>query len=240
MRLLKIVLNMVLVFCFFPMVAHAFMLGGTRVVLYQDKGSVSLSVISGKEDPLYLIRTRITRTLDDNQPMTAFLITPQLFRLEPGARNELRISLANPSALSSERESVFYLKVAGIPSSNPLNKDSKIGFTGAEIQFGTGNIIKLFYRPHGLGPVTLDSYRSIKYSRVPGGIKVTNPTPYHINFGSLKVDGVRVLIDKKQPAMVAPQSSRVYYFGGNTPKKEVAWRVLDDDGNVQSGISSLQ
>lgn len=222
------------------MVAHAFMLGGTRVVLYQDKGSVSLSVISGKEDPLYLIRTRVTRTLDDKQPMTAFLITPPLFRLEPGARNELRISLANPGALPSGRESVFYLKVAGIPSSNPLSRDSKTGFTGAEIQFGTGNIIKLFYRPHGLGPATLDSYRSITYSRVPGGVKVTNPTPYHINFSSLKVDGVRISLSKQQPAMVAPQSSQVYSVGGNTQKKEVAWRVLDDDGNVQSGVSLLQ
>lgn len=240
MTLLKMILNTVLVVSLLPVAGHAFMLGATRVVIYQDQGYASLSVIGGEKDPLYLIRARVTRTLNDTQAVPVFLITPPVFRLEPGGRNQIRINVASPGALPADRESVFYLKVQGIPSGNPLEKNSRAGFTAAQVQFGSGNIIKLFYRPRGLDALTPDILRGVTYSRVPGGIKVSNPTPYHITFGYLNAEGVQVpLGGEKQPVMVSPLSSQIYLVGRAGQGKTVEWRILDDDGKAQAGTSPL-
>lgn len=231
-----------LMLCLIATQSQAFMLGGRRVVVYQDEKSTSMTVVSGEGDPLLLVRARVTRTVSDNKSDPAFLVTPPLFRLEPKTRNELRISVLNPGAMPADRESLAYLKVEAIPSSNPLSRDNSKGFQdplGASMVVGTGNYIKLFYRPHGMGPVTPANYRQLTFARVPGGIKVTNPTPYHITFGRLTVDGKRVEFNDRQPAMMPPLSQQVYAMAGSL-KKEVEWSIIDDSSTAQKGTSPIQ
>lgn len=228
--------------CLIATQSQAFMLGGRRVVVYQDEKSTSMTVVSGENDPLLLVRARVTRTLKDTASDPAFLVTPPLFRLEPKTRNELRISTLNPGSMPADRESLTYLKVEGIPSSNPLSRDSSKGFQnpiGASMVVGTGNYIKLFYRPRGIGPVTPETYRLMTFSRVPGGVKVTNPTPYHITFDRLLVDGKQVAFNDQQPEMIPPLSQQVYGVAG-TPKKQVEWSVINDISMPQKGTSPIQ
>lgn len=231
-----------LVLCLIATQSQAFMLSGRRVVVYQDEKSTPMTVASGARDPLLLVRARVTRTLKDDKSDPAFLVTPPVFRLEPKARNTLRIMTLNPGALPADRESLAYLKVEGIPSSNPLSRDNSKGFQdpiGASMVVGTGNYIKLFYRPHGIGPVTPATYRLLTFSRVPGGIKVTNPTPYHITFGRLSVDGKAVVFNDRQPEMLLPLSQQTYAAAGNL-NKQVEWSIIDDASNGQKGTSPLQ
>lgn len=218
---------------------HAFMLGGTRVVLSQDEGSATLPVISGKNDPLSLIRSKITRTPESEVSVTNFMITPPLFRLEPGGRNQLRISLVNPQNMPVDRESLFYLKVAGIPSSNPLARNSRVGFSGATLLVGTGNIIKLLYRPHGIPRPGNGVWSTLKYTRVPGGVQVSNPTPWNVSLASLVIDGQRVHFSSRQPSIIPPFEKQVYGTR-STLKKQVSWSVLDDSGNAVAGTTPIE
>ncbi|PIJ48206.1 hypothetical protein BL250_17465 [Erwinia sp. OLTSP20] len=218
--------------------SRAFMLGGTRVVVYQDEGNSLLKVIGSSSDPLSLIRSRVTRSVDDNHQVANFFVTPPLFRLEPGGRSMLRISLLSPKGLPVDRESLFYLKVAGIPATNPLARNSRQGFAGASLLLGTGNIIKVFYRPHGIGAPTVDSWRQLRWQRVPGGLRITNPTPWTVTFFSVSVDGYPVEFDATHPIMLAPFSSQMY---GSTSvqKKQAAWVVLNDAGGKVSGTAAI-
>lgn len=224
---------------FFATGCHAFMLGKTRVVLPQDNGSTSLVVISGKQDPLSLIRSKITREIDDNEPVNNFMITPPLFRLDAGGKGMVRISLVSSQGLPVDRESLFYLNVAAIPSSNPLARNNQAGFSGGSLLVGTGNIIKFFYRPHGIKAPDDSVWKTLHYSRVPGGILVSNPTPWHASFASMAVDGTPTTFNKMQPRVLPPFGRQVY--GTNsTLKKQVKWAILDDKGNAVTGTSAIE
>lgn len=232
----------VLALCLLSTQSQAFLLGGRRVVVYQDQKYASIQVVSGEGDPLLLIRARVTRTLKDEKSDPAFLVTPPLFRLEKKSQNELRLSVLNPASMPAGQETLAYLKVEGIPSSNPLERDSKKGYVdplGASMLIGTGNYIKLFYRPHGLGPVTPATYRQLTFSPTPGGIRVTNPTPYHITFGHLSVDGKPVSFNAQQPEMLPPLSHQTYTVAGSQ-KKQVEWSIIDDLSTPQKGVSPIQ
>lgn len=213
---------------------QAFMLGGTRAVVYQDKGSTSVMVVSGKNDPLYLIRSQVTATPDSREPVRNILVTPPLFRLDKGGRGLIRLSPVSGDGLPADRESRFYLKVAGIPSTNPLARDSNTGFTGGSMLVGTGNIIKVFYRPHGIGAPDKGSYDALVFTRVPGGIQVSNPTPWYVMITRLKVDGHPVKFTETNSGEMPPMSHRVF---GTTSKlkKAVTWTVLNDAGDGVSG-----
>lgn len=235
----RIMAGMALALTLMSSQAQAFLLGQTRLVLSQDEGSATIQVISGSDDPLFLIKTKITQTLNDETPVKFFMVTPPLFRLEAGARNTVRISSLGGGGMASDRESLFYLKVAGIPSTNPLGRNNKTGYAGASVMMGTGNIIKIIYRPHAVPPVTPSTYSSLVYSRVPGGIQVSNPSPHYIIFNVLKLDGKNIPFSDKQPSILPPFGHQIYGVN-STIKKQVEWRALDDKGNVQSGTSPVQ
>lgn len=239
---IKIAAWAALTLCLISMQSQAFLLGGMRVIVNQDEKNASIAVVSGESDPLLLVRARVTRTLKDEKSDPAFLVSPPLFRLEPQSRNTLRISVLNPGAMPADRESLAYLKVEGIPTSNPLERTNSKGFQaplGAGMVVGTGNYIKLFYRPSGIGPVTSAIYRQLTFSRVPGGVNVSNPTPYHITFATLSVEGKPVAFSDQQPQMLSPLSHQEYVVPGSL-KNKVEWSIVKDDGSVEKGSSVVQ
>lgn len=239
---IKIVAWAALTLCLISLQSQAFLLGGRRVIVNQDEKTSSIMVASGEGDPLLLVRARVTRTLKDEKSDPAFLVSPPFFRLEQKSRNTLRISILNPGAMPADRESLAYLKVEGIPSSNPLSRDDSKGFQaplGAAMVVGTGNYVKLFYRPRGIGPVTPATYRQLTFSRVPGGIKVSNPTPYHITFATLSVEGKPVGFSDRQPQMLPPFGQQIYVVSGSL-KNKVEWNVINDSGSAEKGTSSVQ
>lgn len=231
-----------LMLCLVSLQSQAFLLGGRRVIINQNEKSASMKVVSGEGDPLLLIRARVTRTLKDEKSDPVFLVSPPFFRLESNTRNTMRISVLNPGAMPADRESLAYLKVEGIPTSNPLARNNSKGFQaplGASMVVGTGNYVKLFYRPNGIGPMTAETFRQLTFSRVPGGIKVANPTPYHITFATLSVEGKSVAFSDPQSQMLPPLSQQVYLVPGSL-KNKVEWNIINDDGSTEKGTSPIQ
>ncbi|WP_193323260.1 molecular chaperone [Erwinia endophytica] len=211
--------------------AHAFVLGGTRVIMEEGKIS-TIQVISSPQDNLLLIKARVARDVSMQTSAPELLVSPPLFRLDPGARNQLRLTMVNPAGLPRDRESVRYLNVSGIPSSNPLSPDR--GKMQAGMVIGQGAIIKVFWRPKGL-PVPPDTtLHALRAHRVPAGIALENPTPYYISFSMLTADGKYMTPAKDAQAMLAPFSSQVYGTA-SVQKKEVQWTALNDLGAPVKG-----
>lgn len=215
--------------------SQAFMLGGLRVVYSQEQKAVEVPVFSGKSEKTFLIKASLLADPTSKTPVHNFLISPPLFRLEPGQRNNLRISLINPKGLPTDRESVFYLDVSGVPSSNPLLRESKEGFSSASISIGTGNRVKFFYRPRGIGTPTEQTYQSLVFSRVPGHVQVSNPTPYNITLSTDLVEHqVRKIV------MVPPFGKMVLPQVGATPRTKLTWYVINDNSDVVSGTAVIR
>ncbi|MCT4737207.1 fimbrial biogenesis chaperone [Raoultella ornithinolytica] len=215
---------------------QAFMLGGLRAVYNQDQKAIEVPVFSGKSDKTYLIKATLLKDPESRAVVRNFLISPPIFRLDPGQRNNLRISLIEPRGLPADRESVFYLDVTGIPSSNPLARDSHTGFSSASVSFGTGNRIKFFYRPRGVPAPTAETYRQLVFSRIPGGVQVLNPTPYNVTLTTDLVDKKKV----RKMFMVPPFGKQMLPQVGATTRKELTWYVIDDNADVESGKAVIR
>ncbi|GLH27211.1 MULTISPECIES: molecular chaperone [Enterobacter] len=216
--------------------AQAFMLSSTRVVMPEGR-PVSVGVISGSNEGVLLIRSRVTRSLSSDVPVTSVMISPPLFRLEKGSRGTVRLQAMPSPEVPQDRESVFYLSVAGIPSSNPLSPGADRVAAGVVI--GTGLQVKAFYRPRSLDGVAAEPWKSLTISRVPGGVKVTNPTPFHLTFSRMDVDGKPVTFDAQHPTMVPPFDSQVYGVA-STVKKTLHWTAVNDIGGEEKGTSAVQ
>lgn len=215
---------------------HAFVLGGTRVVL-KGQQSVTLPVISSDHDGTLLIRAKVFRDVSGYEPVSDVLVSPPVSRLEMKGKNMLRIMMLNAASYPQDRESVLYLSVSGLPSSNPLSPDR--GKVSTAMVLGTGNIIKLFYRPDGLPAVTNSTWGAIQATRAPGGISVTNPTPFHITFMSLTVDGQPVKIGKAGEDMLPPFGHR-FFAAKSVTKKALQWSVINDLGGVVKGETPIR
>ncbi|MEA5217583.1 fimbrial biogenesis chaperone [Enterobacter cloacae] len=215
--------------------SNGFGLDATRVIYPQSEGGTAVTVRNNTPDTAYLVRSVVSTDVDGKHLSPAFLVSPPLVRLEPGSRNALRIRLLQPAGLPAHQESLFYFQTTGIPGSkNPLARHSTSGFpsVGGQISFGVGNTVKLFYRPEGLPAPDRETYQKLVFERVPGALKVINPTPYYVTLSRLRVDGRPVRFSPHQPGLLAPSASQVYGTG-SSQRKRVSWGIIDDFGGTQ-------
>ncbi|STB73307.1 fimbrial biogenesis chaperone [Citrobacter koseri] len=216
--------------------AQAFMLGGTRVIL-PEGAVVSVPVISGSADGTLLVKTRSTRDEAGKIPAPEVLVSPPLFRLDKDGRGEVRLNMVTVAGLPRDRESVRYLNVSGIPSTNSLSPDRGKVATGMVI--GQGVIVKVFFRPAGLPAPGPDTWKALTATRVPGGVELSNPTPYYISFSQLRVDKKSMTPGKTGAAMLSPFSHQIYGTA-SVQKKEVQWTMLNDLGMPVRGVTPVR
>ncbi|MBF4180419.1 fimbrial biogenesis chaperone, partial [Lelliottia nimipressuralis] len=87
--------------------AHAGLtVGGTRVVFFGNKKEVPLTVTNSQNSSVYLIRSWVEST--DKAVKAPFIITPPLFRIDPGQENALRIAQSS-NTLPQDKESLFWV-----------------------------------------------------------------------------------------------------------------------------------
>ncbi|TKC89255.1 molecular chaperone [Trinickia terrae] len=180
--------------------------GGTRVIFdaKSDKRETTLAV-RNKGDTPYVVQAFIDDGAGDTKNMP-FTVTPPLVRLEGGKEQLLMIRrVEGKTQLPSDRESVFWVDVKEIPPTDrSLQKDA------SALKIAVLTRVKLFYRPAGLTGNAADAPAQLKWSAVPGqngrgaALKVSNPTPYHVTFSTIEVDGAQK--ESINADMVEPQS----------------------------------
>lgn len=191
---------------------------GTRLVYDANKSQASIN-ISNPDDKVYLIQSWVTKEPESKVAVdNLFITTPPLFRLEPKTDNSVRV-VYNGNTLPTDRESVYWLNIKSIPSTQ--RKNENVLLIAVKTQ------IKLFYRPANLSGNPAEAYKKLKFITENGKLVVKNPTAYSVSLKEIKVDGVEVI----NAPMVLPFSTKSINknvaVGGN-----VTWRAINDFGGV--------
>lgn len=212
-----------------PVIAHAdgFGVNVTRLIYPQGADSISVAVRNTSPHP-YLVQGSISRsqTVNNNAP---FVVRPSLFRLEPNSTNQLRIS-ALPANLPRDRESLFFFHSSAVPTSSAPAAAGQSRAQG-QVQLGIGSVIKMFFRPQ-LPSTAFAAQQNLRLSRVTGGVRIENPSPYFVTLASLRIGGETIRLNTLERSMLAPFSNQTYTT--RATGREVRWQTIGDEGSLNA------
>ncbi|BCX72819.1 MULTISPECIES: fimbria/pilus periplasmic chaperone [Acinetobacter] len=192
-------------------------LGSTRVIYPIDAKQVSLPIINSNNKERFLINAWVEDHRDNKTK--DFLITPPLFVAEAKTENTLRIINVATSEFAQDRESVFWINVKAIPSIDKSTlADKNI------LQLAVLSRIKLFVRPTNLKTKPEASLETLKFSKTAENIMVNNPSPYHVSFVNLYLDGV------KQPNVMASPFTETKI--SNASGRNLSYQTVNDYGGL--------
>ncbi len=218
----KLFCTLVMTLLTIPCVQAGVVIGGTRVVYGEKQSSVTLPLRNNSQTA-WLINSKISTggswpgsTLSAKK--APFVITPPLFALKAGRESTLRIIYTGGS-LARDRESVFTLSIATIPSGSPHDNS---------VQVAIRSQLKLFYRPAGLQGSAQDATQKLRWTRVGKQLRVENPTPYYVTLFNLHVNGR----EARNAGMVAPFSQRNIDGCSQAAQCPVSWQGINDFGRV--------
>lgn len=211
-------------------------IAGTRIVFPGDAREVSVRTTNKGTSPalvqVWIDDGKANENLDEVK--TPFLVTPPIYRIEPGKGQSLRL-MYNGLSLPQDRESVFWFNLLEIP---PVSDTEKQGKNRLELAFRTR--IKVFYRPKALDSDSTEQFSRLNWAVTNDsghgmGITVTNPTPYYFSFdsGDAIRGGVKTRINMD---MVAPGASQTFYAakGGELSGEinKLTVKVINDYGTA--------
>ncbi|HEK1909780.1 fimbrial biogenesis chaperone [Proteus mirabilis] len=189
-------------------------ISGTRVIYNEGNKNVSINVKNPDKMP-YLIQSWIDDFEEKKQ--SKFTITPPLFRLNSDKENTLRIFLTE-EGLPSDQESLFWLNIKTIPATEKTENSLQIAFKTQ---------MKLIYRPKSLKDVNFEEeQKKLSWSKERGKVIVYNPTPYFMNFQTIKFNGK--LVDDVSYAK--PFSTKSFDINDNNEHGLISWELINDYG----------
>ena len=193
-------------------------IGGTRVVFPGNNKETSLSVSNPEQDRPYLIQSWVE---GENSGKAPFLVTPPLFRLDPGQENVLRIVLTR-SGLPQDRETLYWLNIKSVPQ---LEKSTTTNMLHLTVK----TRLKLFYRPAALEKGAEGAWRQVTFSMRGSTLTAQNPTPYYVNLKQISADGKPV--KASLAALTLTPFGRSDYPLPAGPAAQVSWSVITDYGS---------
>lgn len=194
-------------------------IGATRVIYHGNARDESVSIINDDNEP-YLIQSW-AQSINSNGSSTdaPFMVTPPLFRLNGGQRNIIRIIYMGKS-LPEDRESLYWLDIKSIPTSNYQNSSNKI-------RLAVKTEFKLIYRPEKLQENAEKVTQRLRWKKQGNILTVENPTAYYMNFSDISVGNQKV----KAPQYASPFSSTQYALPSGA-SGAVKWAIINDYGGV--------
>lgn len=209
-----------------PVKGHAgVMIGGTRFIYNEESDNGLSFLVRNTDDTPYLIQTRVQPddTKGNEQQLTAtaselnsFVATPPLLPLRKKQENYIRI-IHSGGKLPNDRESLFQLSVAVIPTGKP---------DGADVQVALRSRYKLIYRPSDLKGSPVEAYQQLRWQRTNASVTVENPTPYYVTLFQVSINGEMLPAE----GVVAPFSSRTEHWCPRNGACQLQWQSLDDYG----------
>lgn len=193
-------------------------IGGTRVIYDGDKKETSATLRNPDKSGVWLVQSWVDSGVKGSK--APFIVTPPLFRINPGEENILRI-VRTGGNLPEDRESVFWLNVKSIPATDDSQPYNNV------LQVVVKSRLKLFYRPAGLEGQPETAYHHLSVSRSGNRLTVSNPTSYYVTLFTLKVDGQEI----KEADMVPPKGCVSFTLPSATAST-VSWQSISDYGGV--------
>ncbi|EHK0944926.1 fimbria/pilus periplasmic chaperone [Citrobacter farmeri] len=202
------------------------LIGGTRFVYDEGLNSITVDV-KNHSDSVFLINTTIlsggTWSGAEALPKfpSAFAALPPLFSLQSQRENKIRLVQTNDK-LPADRESLFTLQIAAIPSRQKGGSDTN------NVQMATRFNLKLFYRPKGLAGDSTQAYRNLQWQRNGTGLAIINPSPYFVTIFKLQVNGKSI----SDAGLVPPFSKRQVDWCQPRSACQLQWQTIDDFGRI--------
>lgn len=200
-------------------------LGATRVIFNENDSAKSVKVNNTSTD-VFLMRSWISY-LDNKDVAKEWVVTPPVYKLNGNDAIQVRISALDTSDLPHDKESVFYLNVLTIPSTNKL-KAATTGGASGQVNVALNSKIKVFYRPAKIAHENInEAFSKITFKADGNNVVIVNPTAFNINFSELKINKKTYNIDRQ---MVAPFSS-VSVVTSEKPHS-VTYQIINDFGGA--------
>ncbi|UEP23698.1 fimbrial biogenesis chaperone [Burkholderia ambifaria] len=160
-------------------------LSGTRVIFAGSEKEVTVQLANDGKLPA-LVQAWIDKGDERATPDTIdvpFVITPTIFRIEPGKGQTLRL-IYSGEPLPADKESLFWLNVLDVPPKAAPSDDVN------RLQFAFRTRVKLMYRPDGLPGSALDAPGKLKWALATDNeqrpvLKATNETAYVVNLSGI-------------------------------------------------------
>lgn len=169
---------------------------------------------------------------DDNDPLaqpdnlhTPLVVVPPLFKLEPGESRNLRVMLSSRQEIAAGRERVYWLNIYQIPPNTQSD-----GEKGKKVILPLRIRLKVFVRPAGLKAPDENIGESLIFTLKKGSstnrsLLITNPTPYNMTLGELRLGGKQLTT-----MMIAPGASTAVPLSPASASGLLSWSVIDDYG----------
>ncbi|WP_176048615.1 fimbria/pilus periplasmic chaperone [Burkholderia sp. BCC1644] len=209
---------------------------GTRVIFPGDSREVTVRLANDGNAPA-LVQAWIDTGNEKEAPeqiAVPFVLTPSMFRLDPGKGQSLRL-IKTEESLPADRESLFWLNVLEVPPKATGDEASN------KIQLAFRSRIKVMYRPSGLPGHAATAAEQLKWQIAPQrdgrgyALKASNPTPYVVNLGVVNVD-VGGRKQELKPNFVRPGGETEFPLQGTTvapASAEVEYAPIDDWGTIK-------
>ena len=203
-------------------------INGTRVI-YQEAQREQTLRLENQDSVPVLVQAWADRHAGGRPARDAespFLVTPSVFRLDPGESQTLRI-LRIRDVERSDQESLYWLNIKEVP---PLPQG-----TTNRLQLGILTRLKLFYRPTGLAGEPGDAIANLQWHLAPGPdlrLVCDNPSNYHV---SLIGGAWRQFSDHDDLSldMLAPHSEASWSLQTRpAPGSSLWYRAINDYGAV--------
>lgn len=218
------------------------MAAGTRVIYQANNREQTLMLVNTNKYPVIVQSWVDDGAGDPDTARAPFVALPAVFRLQPEARQGLRL-IYNQDPLPQDRESVFWINLYEIP---PLSVKKA---EAARLTVAMNTQMKLFWRPKGLTMTLEEAVKKLAFHLVPDGkgwaIECNNPTPLNISFTSITLlNGTREQAVVQQPDMMARTFSERRYplneASGAPGGSKLRFRYLNDSGASVEKIISLE
>lgn len=221
-------------------------IGSTRVVYPAQENQVTVSLTNDEKTSPLLIHAWIDDGREQGAPAelnVPFLLTPPIFRMEPGKAQALRISYLKSKPLPTDKESVFWLNVLEVPP-RPKTVDGKVPNT---MQLAFRTRIKLFFRPATLRDNAGEAPAKLRWKLVTEGteqlLEASNPTAYFVSFEQVAVasDGKETMSDN--PPMIAPGGTQRFplkdLHRAPGARAQVHFNSINDYGSFVPHVAEL-
>lgn len=218
--------------------AEGFGINATRLIYPGDSGSIGVSVRNTQQHVPYLVQANISEK-QDSITSSPFIVMPPIFRLEPQSMNQLKISFSGKS-LPQDRESVFYFHAAAVPASTAADPTLRKNDVQANVRFGVGSIIKLFYRPAGISGTAYSAQKKLIFTRHENELRVMNSSPYFVSLASVTVNGKMLSLNTPEAKMLSPFAGYTWSMISKlAPGSRIEWKAINDNGGIDAFDAAL-
>ena len=172
---------------------------GTRIIYPSQLREKSVQLRNIGKEP-FVVQIQIDKGNIDEKTDDDFIITPPVFRMEPGSGQSIRLMFAG-RPLPQDRESLFYMNFTQLPALKGEARDNN------QLVLAITNRVKIFYRPQGISGKQNNIARGLSLSLVGKKIRVTNTSGYYAVIRRADLSEQGKMISLADSVMIPPKSS---------------------------------